>query len=158
MEETKKEIPRTSQIWNDVEKHFAGYEVLRIVAEVVRKKDSENALNPEVEEYIKNDSANEHLWKEAKESIYKGKKAFLEAVERIFTCSICCELMNDPITLSCKHSFCIDCFFRSLSVNVYNCPLCRIDVIHTQHYVVNENLNKALALLFKKKLSKKIDA
>lgn len=157
MEDITKEIPKDSKVWKEVQKLYSGYEILRVVAEVIRKKDEE-LIKPEVAELIYKDVANEHLWKEAKEYISKGKEVFLDAVKRIFSCAICCEVLNDPITLSCKHNFCIDCFFRSLSVNVYNCSLCRVDVIHTQHYVVNENLKKALALLFGKKLSKKIDA
>ncbi|KAK6641848.1 hypothetical protein RUM44_013566 [Polyplax serrata] len=156
-QEITKEIPKDSKIWNEVERHFSGYEILRVVAEVVKKKNTEEVIDSDVEEYIKQDHVNGHLWEEAKQSASKGKQFFLETVKRIFTCPICCDLLNDPITLSCKHSFCIDCFFRSLSVNVYNCSLCRVHVIHTQHYVVNENLKKALALLFNRKISKKLN-
>ena len=164
-----KEIPKNGKIWNDVEKHFSNYEILRVFVEAVKKKnqndedegdddDDDVIINSNVEELMKNDEGNVHLWEEAKQSIENGYEAFVETVKRIFTCPICCDVLNDPITLSCKHSFCIDCFFRSLSVNVYNCPICRVHVIHTQHYGVNENLKKALDVILKRKMSKKIDA
>ncbi|XP_064633263.1 bifunctional apoptosis regulator-like isoform X2 [Lineus longissimus] len=43
-----------------------------------------------------------------------------------FLCSVCYELMVDPTTLNCGHSFCRSCLASwVLSSNTFNCPSCR---------------------------------
>jgi hypothetical protein len=43
-----------------------------------------------------------------------------------FLCSVCYELMVDPTTLNCGHSFCRSCLASwVLSSNSSNCPSCR---------------------------------
>ena len=49
-------------------------------------------------------------------------------------CSVCCELLIDPRTLNCAHTFCMKCLmklfhtFSSLD-NTLACPLCRQDTV-----------------------------
>ncbi|XP_063337287.1 probable E3 ubiquitin-protein ligase MID2 isoform X2 [Pelmatolapia mariae] len=48
----------------------------------------------------------------------------------LFECSICTQLLNDPVTITCGHSFCMKCIYTHLYTKrnrrrTYSCPLCR---------------------------------
>ncbi|KAM6967969.1 tripartite motif-containing protein 16-like [Aplochiton taeniatus] len=45
------------------------------------------------------------------------------------TCSVCLELLNDPVTIPCGHSYCMGCITRCWDQDepkgTYSCPLCK---------------------------------
>lgn len=40
-------------------------------------------------------------------------------------CYICRSVLIKPVTVPCKHKFCLSCFENSLGETSYSCPLCR---------------------------------
>nr|XP_020447212.1 tripartite motif-containing protein 16-like [Monopterus albus] len=46
-----------------------------------------------------------------------------------FCCSVCLEILRDPVTIPCGHSYCLDCiedyWNRPKQKGQYNCPQCR---------------------------------
>ncbi|XP_051948350.1 tripartite motif-containing protein 16-like isoform X2 [Xyrauchen texanus] len=52
-----------------------------------------------------------------------------EVSEEQFSCSVCLDLLKDPVTIPCGHSYCMscitDCWDQDDQKGVYSCPQCR---------------------------------
>lgn len=46
-------------------------------------------------------------------------------LEKYLQCSICQEILTDPVTLTCGHSYCMKCLSRVLESSSKTCPECR---------------------------------
>lgn len=40
-------------------------------------------------------------------------------------CTLCMELLYEPVTTPCGHTFCQNCFYRAMDHN-NRCPMCRV--------------------------------
>ncbi|XP_076869314.1 E3 ubiquitin-protein ligase TRIM39-like [Brachyhypopomus gauderio] len=49
----------------------------------------------------------------------------MASLEEELCCSICCGIFNDPVLLSCSHSFCKRCLSEVWGNRAKDCPLCR---------------------------------
>ncbi|XP_067308787.1 tripartite motif-containing protein 16-like [Pseudorasbora parva] len=56
-------------------------------------------------------------------------EANISVAEDQFSCPICLELLKDPVTIPCGHSYCMscitDCWNKEDQKRVYSCPQCR---------------------------------
>lgn len=112
------------------------------------KTDNKFSLSDECNKWIENDKDNEHYWKECQEKLIEGKAAFLEKVMDTFMCICCQELVNKPITLSCKHNVCKECLQRSFKAQIYSCPNCRHELGKNYVPEIRSELYNVLKELF----------
>ncbi|XP_048109651.1 E3 ubiquitin/ISG15 ligase TRIM25-like isoform X1 [Alosa alosa] len=56
-------------------------------------------------------------------------EANISVDENHFQCPICLELLKDPVTIPCGHSYCMECITKGWDIDdekgVYGCPQCR---------------------------------
>ena len=69
-------------------------------------------------------------------------KDLTERISSINTnnCSICMELMTNPILIECTHVFCGTCLFKWLQTNK-NCPICRLSIPTADKLIAVVNKN-----------------
>uniref|UniRef100_A0A8C4WEV9 RING-type domain-containing protein n=1 Tax=Gopherus evgoodei TaxID=1825980 RepID=A0A8C4WEV9_9SAUR len=52
----------------------------------------------------------------------------MERLQEDVTCSICLDVLEDPVSIECSHNFCRGCLvahWREVSAQGYQCPECR---------------------------------
>ncbi|XP_043081904.1 E3 ubiquitin-protein ligase TRIM39-like [Puntigrus tetrazona] len=79
-----------------------------------------------------------------------------------FTCPVCLDLLMDPVTIQCGHSYCKSCitgFWNDEDQNkVYSCPQCRQTFSPRPALAINTMLAELVEKLKKTKLSADCDA
>ncbi|CAG9858171.1 unnamed protein product [Phyllotreta striolata] len=114
----------------------------------VKKAKLEYTLPDEVKKLIEKDKLNSKYWNECSTYLTKGKSDYLVKVQEMFTCICCQDLVFDPVTLECTHSFCKGCMKRSFKCKLFSCPCCRGELGENYKLEINENFSQALKLLF----------
>uniref|UniRef100_A0A7S3BP58 RING-type domain-containing protein n=1 Tax=Haptolina ericina TaxID=156174 RepID=A0A7S3BP58_9EUKA len=68
-----------------------------------------------------------------------------------YTCSICLEVLNMPVVLSCTHRFCHSCLSKaSSSLCNHSCPLCKKEIdLDPHNYEIDPVLNRFVKVHFK---------
>uniref|UniRef100_A0A8C3F483 RING-type domain-containing protein n=1 Tax=Chrysemys picta bellii TaxID=8478 RepID=A0A8C3F483_CHRPI len=64
------------------------------------------------------------LWTETQ----SGGSREMDQVQEDVTCSICLDVLDDPVSIECSHNFCQGCLmahWRGVSAQGYQCPECR---------------------------------
>ncbi|XP_036439135.1 E3 ubiquitin-protein ligase TRIM39-like [Colossoma macropomum] len=59
-------------------------------------------------------------------------------ISHLITCSICMDVLGEPVTTTCGHTFCKPCLDRHLTLNDLVCPLCK------QYLSMRPNVNIVL--------------
>ncbi len=65
----------------------------------------------------------------------------LEEIEDFLKCDVCKEVLNDPRTLLCQHTFCANCL-----ISLKECPMCRLKLYLPKNS--NNIFNNIIALLY----------
>jgi Lon protease-like protein len=84
----------------------------------------------------------------------------LEATHQHIDCQICYDLLLDPVTTLCGHTFCHICLSRSLDHSLH-CPVCRRGLGLPPSLIgqpINKTLSSLLSLLFSEALASRKDA
>lgn len=93
-----------------------------------------------------------YLFKNINNKINKMENFHLQdSIEAEFECQICMDLLTEPITTLCGHTFCKICLIRYLKTKL-NCPMCRKPILQS-----NDNMAKNVILenIIKFKYNKK---
>ena len=67
-----------------------------------------------------------------------------DKVREQIICAICYELLNDPKTLPCLHTYCSGCLQNSVSESrddkIIDCPVCRKSITLNENGVESEKM------------------
>uniref|UniRef100_A0A3B3SIZ5 RING-type E3 ubiquitin transferase n=1 Tax=Paramormyrops kingsleyae TaxID=1676925 RepID=A0A3B3SIZ5_9TELE len=66
----------------------------------------------------------------------------LQQLENIYgtKCPVCMEELEEPVALTCEHTFCLSCLLRSIQNNQRSCPMCRALVPDSFQLTVSQGL------------------
>ncbi len=85
---------------------------------------------------IKDTTSNQNKSKQEETSSFN-----LEDFEELLKCDVCKDLLNEPKTLLCQHTFCASCIS-----NLKECPMCRLKLfLPTKH---NDIFTNVIGLLY----------
>ncbi|GLV39035.1 hypothetical protein CBL_06086 [Carabus blaptoides fortunei] len=78
-------------------------------------------------------------------------------------CPICRSILIEPVTLPCRHGFCLACFNVTMENTALTCPLCRIRIgswlrtARKENKIINTTFWDVIQLKFSKEIRKKLN-
>lgn len=92
-------------------------------------------LDKELKTLIDSDEKNLKLWKQCEETLNDGKSAFVDKVKEIFHCVCCLDVVFEPVTIECCHSFCkVSCFINKINFRLVGRIFLKIKMIDACFY------------------------
>ena len=76
-----------------------------------------------------------------KDKIDKNDEIKLEDIEDFLKCDVCKDILNEPKTLLCQHTFCANCL-----ISLKECPMCRLKLYLPKES--NNIFNNLIGLLY----------
>ncbi|RKO85294.1 PUA-like domain-containing protein [Blyttiomyces helicus] len=128
-----------------------------------KKKKVEFKLDNDLVKLIKADSiasggipSNARAWGDVMEAVKNGSvenvRDLMLKVEEAFTCTVCLELVKDPVTTLCQHNACKECISRACksTTEENSCPNCRSPLAGPDGATQSLPVNARLVAAFKK--------
>ncbi|KAG0057329.1 hypothetical protein BGZ83_011572 [Gryganskiella cystojenkinii] len=85
-------------------------------------------LHPELLKFMSKDVVNQDRWKRIQGREFTNFPEMMDVIFRdVFSCEICTNIFDQPVSTPCGHTFCGICFVKSCEcMNSIECPSCRL--------------------------------
>jgi len=103
--------------------------------------DTNNEINLENNNKENNNKENNHILEDKNKYLNKIQ---LNKIKKLLVCFICRDILYEPTTLYCQHTFCNECLEKLEENSLVECPLCHHKglLVPSHNYKINEIIEK----------------